>query len=157
MTREWILRNRLEMASHNLMCYSKNYLMDTPKDGCEVQHKEAAAEVELLTAWLKEFPSTRIDSTVEFVGHITGWSWDRSYDGRRHAMNLNFEVDTGASYFYGDRRIFGIGPEVQAWFVTENGGCGSYDIEKERRESWLVRITVDLIQCVRKIEWAVEE
>ena len=50
MTREMILRNRLEMASHNLLCYSANYLCDTPKDGMEEEHKEAAAEVEMLKA-----------------------------------------------------------------------------------------------------------
>ena len=55
MTREMILTNRLEMASHNLYCYSANYLMDTPKAGYEKEHTEAAAEVELLKAWLKEF------------------------------------------------------------------------------------------------------
>ena len=54
MTREMILRNRLEMVSHNLYCYSANYLMTTPKGGYEEQHKEAAIEVEILTTWLKE-------------------------------------------------------------------------------------------------------
>ena len=55
MTREAILRNRLEMASHNLHCFSANYLGTTPKAGMEAEHAEAAAEVEMLEAWLKEF------------------------------------------------------------------------------------------------------
>ena len=54
MTRETILRNRLEMASHNLMIYSANWLMDKPDVGCEQEHAEAAAEVQILLEWLKE-------------------------------------------------------------------------------------------------------
>jgi len=55
MTREMILRDRLDMACHNLLCYSETYLMDTPKAGYEKKHAEAAAEVEMLEDWLKEF------------------------------------------------------------------------------------------------------
>lgn len=55
MTREMILRNRLEMASHNLFCLSDNYLCTTPKAGKEEEHRETAAEVEMLKAWIKEF------------------------------------------------------------------------------------------------------
>lgn len=159
MTRKMILSNKLEMASHNLMCYSENYLMDTPKAGYEEQHKEAAAEVEILKAWLNEFHSTRLDSTREFIGIINGWGWSRTYDGHPLAAGLRFEVDTGDYYTHGDVRIFDIAPEVQHWFVGEDGNCGKYDIEKDRRygRSQLVKITVDSIERVRRIEWAFEE
>ena len=157
MTREMILRNRLEIASHNLYCLSDNYLCTTPKAGKEDEHKEAAAEVEMLKAWLKEFHRTHTDSTVEYVGHICGWAGDRTYDGRPLVKDLRFEVDTGAGFLYGDRRTFGIGPEVQSWFIGEDGRCGSYDIEKDQRRSRLVKITVDRIEYVRAIEWLVAE
>jgi len=157
MTREMILRNRLEMASHNLMCYSETYAMQTPKADYEEQHKEATAEVDILKTWLKEFHNTRIGSVREFIGHITGWSVGSTYDGCPLAIILYFEVDTGACYLDGDRRIFEIGPEVQKWFVGENGGCGSYDIEKDRRSSRHIKITVDRIDYVRRIEWVIEE
>ena len=55
MTRETILRNRLEMTNHNLYCCSENYLMTKPKKGMEQEHKKVAEEVEILTAWIKEF------------------------------------------------------------------------------------------------------
>lgn len=55
MTREMILRNRLEMVEHNLYCYSKNYICTVPKDGYEKEFNEAATEVEMLKDWLKEF------------------------------------------------------------------------------------------------------
>lgn len=157
MTRELILRNRLEMAQHNLLCYSANYLCTTPKEGQEDQFKEAAKEVEMLTAWLKEFHSTHTDSTVEFIGHINAISHGRTWDGRNYAESLEFEVDTGASYLYGDRRIFNISNEVQDWFVEEDKCIGRYDREKDYRSSRLLKITVDRIMYIRAIEWAEED
>lgn len=157
MTRESILRSRLEMASHNLYCFSANYLCTIPKEGMEKKHKEAAAEVEMLEAWLKEFPSTRIDSTIEFIGHISSISHGRTYDGQPMADDIEFEVDTGADYLYGDRRILHVGPEVQDWFLGGEYGCGRYDVEKDRRDSRLLKITVDRINYIRAIEWAVNE
>lgn len=159
MTREMILRNRLKMAEHNLHCFSADYLGSTPKEGMEAEHTEAAAEVEMLEVWLKEFRSTRLDSTREFVGHINGWSGGRTYDGKPMAQDLRFEVDTGASYLYGDERMFDIGHEVQDWFIGEDGKCGRYDIEKDNRygRGRLIRITVDQINCIRSIEWVVAD
>jgi len=130
--------------------------MDTPKEGRVEQYKESAAEVEMLKAWLKEFHNTRTDSTREFVGYITSTGYGEAYDGKLLATSLGFEVETGAPYLYGDKRTFGIGPEVMGWFVGENGGCGSYDIEKDRRDSRLVKITVDISDFVRMIEWVEE-
>jgi hypothetical protein len=48
-----ILREALEMESHNLLCYSKNYLMDEPKTGYEKEHSEALKKVEALEEFLK--------------------------------------------------------------------------------------------------------
>ncbi len=69
MTRESILKKALDMASHNLYCCSKNLLMTIPKDGQEKEHAEAAAEVELLDAWLKEIglASDREQSAEEVI------------------------------------------------------------------------------------------
>jgi hypothetical protein len=152
-----ILRNRLEMARHNLHCYSANYLNTSPKEGMEKEHKEAAAEVGMLEVWLKEFHSTQLNSTREFIGHINGWSGCSTYDGKPMAKDLRLEVDTGAYYGYGDERMFWIGVDVQGWFVGEDGGCGSYDIDKDRRTSRRVRGPGDSINPVRSIEWVVAE
>jgi hypothetical protein len=57
-SRESILRKALEMASHNLYCYSDNYLMTRPKPGKEEDFAECAAEVEILEAWLAEIAPT---------------------------------------------------------------------------------------------------
>ncbi|MCL2704426.1 MAG: hypothetical protein FWE91_12620 [Defluviitaleaceae bacterium] len=157
MTRELILRNRLEMANHNLYCYSGNYLCTIPKQGKEKEFIEATAEVAMLEAWLKEFHRSNTNSTREFVGHISGWSGGRTYDDQPLAKDLIFVVDTGASYLDGDRRTFGIAPEVQDWFIGKHGKCGKYDIEKNQRNSRLVKITVDKIEYVRAIEWVVAE
>jgi len=146
------------MAAHNLQCYSANWAMDTPKEGYESEHKEAAEEVEMLQTWLKEFQRDTKDSVREFVGHISATSHGRTYDGRNIADEIEFEVDTGARYTQGDERIFHLGQEVQSWFVGEDGTCcGRYDIEKDRRDSRLLKITVDSINYVRSIEWVVNE
>ena len=39
---------QLEMATHNLLCYSKNYLMTEPRPGFEREYQEALHEVECL-------------------------------------------------------------------------------------------------------------
>ena len=57
--RESILRERLEMAQHNLLCYSKTYLCNAPMEGKENEFKKSLAEIEILKAWLKEFHSAR--------------------------------------------------------------------------------------------------
>jgi len=153
MTREQILRNQLDMASHNLSCYSANLLMDTPKPGYEEQHKEAAAEVEMLKIWLKEFHRSNTDSTREFIGTISEMKSGKTYDGKPLIDHLGFLVDIGKSWLDGDRRIFNVGPEVQEWLVS-----GQYDIDRHERydegKSDTVRITVDTIEYIRAIEWA---
>lgn len=157
MIRQTILRNRLDMASHNLHCYSANLLMTEPKEGFEAEHEEAAAEVEMLKTWLKEFHRTNSESVIEFIGHINVISYGRTYDGKPKADTIEFEVDTGASYLYGDRRILRVGQEAQDWFVGGEHGCGRYDTEKDHRDSRLIKITVDIINCIRSIEWAEDE
>ena len=141
------------MAEHNLYCYSNDYHSKVPKDGYEKEFKETAAVVEILKAWLKEFHSTCSGSTVEFIGHINAISHGRTWDEKNYAKSLEFEVDTGADYLYGDRRIFNISHEVQNWFVDDNKCTGKYDREKNRRSSRLLKITVDKIMYIRSIEW----
>lgn len=157
MKREQFLRNRLEMASHNLMCYSANYSMTEPKEGFEAEYKEASEEVEMLQAWIKEFRHDRSDAMREFVGHIDSIQYGKTWDGEPRATEIEFEVDTGEEYTRGDVRIFHLGVEVQGWFIGENNTCGKYDIEKDHRDSRLLKITVDSINCVRYIEWVIDE
>ena len=72
MTREAILKKALDMASHNLLCYSANLGMTIPKEGKEKEHAEAAAEAELLDAWLKEIePASDGEQSAEEVIVIT--------------------------------------------------------------------------------------
>ena len=54
LTREKILRDRLEMARHNLYCYSANHLCTAAKEGKEKEYEEALAEVRTLDIWLME-------------------------------------------------------------------------------------------------------
>ena len=157
MSRESILRERLEMAQHNLLCYSKSYLCNAPNEGMENEYKKSLAEVEILKAWVKEFHSTRTDSTREFVGYINGIAHGSTCDGKPFGDFIEFEVETGAGYTHGDVRTFHIGQEVQNWFVGEGNCCGKYVSEKDHRDSIFLKITVDKIEYIRSIEWVVAE
>jgi hypothetical protein len=53
--RKAILDARLQMASHNLLCYSANYAMTMPKEGHETEWVKTVTEVAELQDWLKEF------------------------------------------------------------------------------------------------------
>ena len=54
MTRKDVIRNTLELAEHNLLCYSQNWNMAIPKKGQEEQHQKVSEEVEILRAMLAE-------------------------------------------------------------------------------------------------------
>ena len=153
MSREKILRDNLEMARHNLFCYSKNYLMTIPMEGMENQHKEAAVEIKMLEVWLKEFHSTRIDSTREFIGTINCITFGKTFDGKPFAELIEFSVEIDEdSYSDGDVRIFHVGQEVQNWIIS-----GQYDSEKDSRKNRLLKIRVDNIEYIRSIEWVIAE
>jgi hypothetical protein len=53
--RKAFLDARLQMASHNLLCYSANYAMTMPKVGHETEWAKSAKEVAELQDWLKEY------------------------------------------------------------------------------------------------------
>lgn len=155
MTRREILKNRLEMARHNLYCASDDYAMSRAKEGYEAEYKEALEEVKILESWVKEFPSRREDGVREFVGHISATSYKKNIYGRAYMDEVEFGVETGEGIAYADDRIFHAGKEVQDWFIGDDGsGCGRYDTEKDSQNSVLVKIEVDSINCIRSIEWA---
>lgn len=49
-----LLKKYLDMASHNLLCYSKNYAMTEPKDEYEKEWQETREEIELLKEMIKD-------------------------------------------------------------------------------------------------------
>ena len=49
-----ILKDRLDMCYHNLMCYSTNLLMDTPKPEWSNEWHEALAEIKTIESWLDD-------------------------------------------------------------------------------------------------------
>lgn len=54
MTKRDVLQKAIEMANHNVFCYSANYLMTEPKAGYEKEHKEAVEELQILESILQE-------------------------------------------------------------------------------------------------------
>ncbi len=49
-----ILEELLEMKYHNILCYSKNYLMNTPKEGKEQQWADERRAVEIVETLIAE-------------------------------------------------------------------------------------------------------
>jgi len=157
MTRETILRKALEMAQHNLCCYSANYLNTTPKKGYEKQFEENSKEAEIIETWLKEFPSTYRDVNRVFVGHIGGWSCQRNFEDRSYISNVDFYVATGAEPIYDDVRSFGIAFELGREWLGSEDGCGIYDSEKDDRKSREIVIEVNSINTIVAMKWKVDE
>ena len=54
-----ILDEALEMATHNLLCCSENWLMTRPKPGKEKDHAEYAELVGVLDEWIKELEDAK--------------------------------------------------------------------------------------------------
>lgn len=70
MKKKQILQNCYDMACHNLFCYSKNYLMDTPKEGYEKDWAQAQEECELLQEMIKEMAAPEIAAQKQPDGYI---------------------------------------------------------------------------------------
>lgn len=54
MTKKDVLQKAIDLANHNVFCYSANYLMTEAKAGYEKEHKEAIEEARLLEEILQE-------------------------------------------------------------------------------------------------------
>jgi len=158
-TREQVLRDALEMAQHNFRVYTD--WNGTPKPGHKDDAKREGDTVNMLKTWLEEFPATKWDATRKFVGTINGWGGGgKTTDGKTYHGHVEFEVDTGAQYLYGDRRIFKIGHFVgREWFGSENDPCGRYDREKDDRYGYdrTVVIEVDNMSGIVAMDWLVDK
>jgi len=62
-----LLQKHYEMACHNLLCYSRSYLMEQAKEGFEAEWKEAQAECELLQEMMVELDAQEQKEAVQEV------------------------------------------------------------------------------------------
>jgi hypothetical protein len=79
-----MIEEEVAMKSHNVLCYSKNYLCEEAKEGQEVEYRNAIREHSMmvdLLFFLKEVEANRIDGKIdsEFIGSI----YLRQIDGVR--------------------------------------------------------------------------
>lgn len=56
------LCNSINMANNNILAYSTNLMMDTPKHGFEQEWADEQAELEMLQDWFKELIERQGDS-----------------------------------------------------------------------------------------------
>jgi hypothetical protein len=163
MNRETILREVKEMQEHNLSCYSKNYLCEKPKDGYEEKWQEAKERLQLITRMLDELPHLVYDqekdtsNTVRvFCGSVDGYAIGTTHteDPHPYITKIDFSVDDGDNRYSDDiRYLFEIDHQLGIdWFIS-----GWYDKERHLRygesKGHTVKITVDIINFIRKIEW----
>ena len=163
MNRKTILREVKEMQEHNLSCYSRNYLCDAPKEGYEAEWQAAKEKLQLVTRMLDELPhriydrdSNTTDTFRVFFGEICGYGTGTTHteDPHPYITRVDFSVDDGDNGYSDDiRHLFEIDHQLGIdWFIS-----GMYD--KVRHERYgeskgdAVRIIVDNINVIRKIEW----
>ena len=163
MNREAILRELKETQEHNLSCYSRNYLNEKPKDGYEKEWQEAKEKLQIVIRMLDELPhrvydreNDTTDTLRVFYGSVDGYatSMTHTQDSHRYITKIDFGVDDGDNGHSGDiRYLFEIDHQLGIdWFIS-----GRYDIERHTRydegKGDMVKITVDNINVIRKIEW----
>lgn len=157
-TRGTVLREMQNMAWHNVLCCSKGYLMDDPKDGMEEQWAEARARAQVIDQMVAELPVQRYDEVTrnmrcsrKFVGTITGWGGTG-----QHIDRVSMEIEGTREGSGRDVRSFGVGSALVASFL----GSGRYDTERHARYDEgkydTVAVTVDEINNIHSIEWAEE-
>lgn len=159
--RNTILTEMRDMAWHNVLCYSKNYAMDEPKDGMREKWETAKAEAEIIDQMYDELPTPHYDEqhkcqryTRKFTGTISGWGCPARKEGQPDYVDtVEFAIDgIGGGVTDGDTRIFHIDQECGEFLLS-----GKYDIERHERydegKNSLMQITVDSIGYIRKMEW----
>lgn len=84
-----LLKKYLDMACHNLLCYSKNYAMSEPKEQFVQEWNEAQEEIELLKEMVKEI---NVDIPEEKL------NWMKEVKIKEFKQPMKYHV--GKSHFY---------------------------------------------------------
>lgn len=90
MTKTEILKKSLDMAYHNLLCYSENYLTTKFKEGYEEDWKSTLEEVEILESMIKEIENPPIVKITldQLERAILGLKQQRQYYNKSSYLNL---------------------------------------------------------------------
>ncbi|MCL2210828.1 MAG: hypothetical protein FWB95_02780 [Treponema sp.] len=127
MTRENILQKSLEMAKHNLYCYSADYLSSRPKAGYEKEYAQTKEEINVLESWLKEIQNKN-DSSDLIKFNIVIWFVDEDGEGEAEIGYLNAVSEYHAAALLRERVRNGRYPK-DAWLdYVKNGKKISIDI-----------------------------
>lgn len=139
-TRRKYLKEALQMAEHNLFCYSKDYSMDEPKAGFNYEWGDAKEKVKLVEQMLNELPDA--EGSCVFYGRVL--------DTKDNPFIL-FEISspektsTNASII----QIFKASTNIQPFLSTYfEEGKSRYETDKPD----IVRVKVNK-GCIYTIEW----
>ena len=150
MNRYDILKKAQDMAAHNLLCYSKTYGMDTPKDGQEAEWQSAKEELEIIDGMIAELPHRVNGEEMRvYKGVVSSHSVMPTFDGGSYVDTVELSIDCGDDY----NVLLRIDRETgEEWFIN-----GRYDTERHARyaegKSAKIRVYVDSINYIRKVEF----
>jgi len=141
MTRENILQKNIEMAKHNLYCYSEDYLSSRPKAGCEKEYAETKEELNILESWLKEIQnkndSSKQNTPEDYTEYkIVAWVLNEVTDteGEKEIEIIKAVSDIHAKKIMEERIRYGKAPKG-AWLEKRHGNTiHFYRIDGEKYE-----------------------
>lgn len=165
-TRQMVLRKAMEMANHNVSCYSSNLRMDTPKAGHEADWKKAKEQTAVLRQMLDEYAA--YSHTAEngqdvhyskYIGTFDSWSTrsSNSEPAQSYVSLVHFRIDT-PEWATGDEqvRLFEVDTCVSDILLS-----GEYDVKRHKRYyagvTANIVIYVDTCQFIRKLEWVASD
>jgi hypothetical protein len=148
-TKRGLLQKHYEMACHNLLCYSRNHLMDQAKEGFDTEWKQCQAECELLQEMINELPDGCKNEFL-FTGIVSGWEVGFSEVNKEQFIKCLIVSDKEGNY-----RMFTVNYEAGKELMRV------YDIERHNRydegkNTDIIFTISNFAQCVERWEWKVK-
>lgn len=141
-TRRALLKDCYDMACHNLLCYSKDYSMNEPKEGFEEQWRVAKEECDIYKTMMDEC-GDKYTGLLKFTGQVSSYSV--KYNKHTHE---HFIEDIIVSDKDDNHRLFKIS------VVAGRELLKTYD--KERHIRYDLGMSTDIVFTVRNFDQWIE-
>lgn len=163
LTRIDVLRSALNMANHNLNCYSETYAMDAPKAGYKDEWAKAKEESDILSQMINEYLHYSHDDEYgnpvryrKYICTIGTICAGKNLNNETYIEHLEIEIDTpGREHCHKEQRIVFVDKPSSDYLLAE------YDERRHRcydaGVSSSIILYVDNINYVRKVEWVSSE
>ena len=144
-----LLQKYYDMACHNLLCYSANFLMEEPKRGFEAEWEQSKNECDLMQEILNQLPHWNTKE-FSFIGTISSLTANFSNVNEEQFMESLIVSDKDDN-----NRMFDIEYEAGKELLR------TYDEERHRRydigkDTEIVFTVSNTFQCIESWNWKVE-